>query len=264
MTTTTKIGNYSCLLTNLESNTKYYVKAYAINNTGISYGYEDIFMTLQNSILPNPEALWSFDDCTPNDFSGNNHHGRYYGNAPSCQPGIASNSSCFSNEALSYFDSPYYLPINNTAFSISFWVKFQPGTIFMPTEGTSFFNLETGLQNFSSLFFWNHYNSVNPNQSYWSVDTWEEDYGFVSLYSNTNYTGLTDGNWHHFALSCTNNTITLYMEGIVLSSFSSPSSTFHRISASPDRQKNACFDQIRFYNIALTSSQIQYIYNNHL
>ena len=40
------IGNYECEISGLESNTTYYVRAYATNSAGISYGEEKSFKTL--------------------------------------------------------------------------------------------------------------------------------------------------------------------------------------------------------------------------
>ena len=46
------VGSFTCTLVDLESNTTYYLRAYAINNIGITYGSEISFVTLQNSNLP--------------------------------------------------------------------------------------------------------------------------------------------------------------------------------------------------------------------
>jgi len=46
------VGSFTCTLTELEPNTTYYVRAYAINGVGIAYGSETSFTTLQNSNLP--------------------------------------------------------------------------------------------------------------------------------------------------------------------------------------------------------------------
>lgn len=45
-------GSFTCNLTNLEPNTTYYLKAYAINSAGIAYGSEVSFVTLQDGHLP--------------------------------------------------------------------------------------------------------------------------------------------------------------------------------------------------------------------
>lgn len=45
-------GKYSCNLTELQSNYKYYVRAYAINEVGIEYGKEISFITLKKLFLP--------------------------------------------------------------------------------------------------------------------------------------------------------------------------------------------------------------------
>ena len=46
------VGSFTCSLDELEPNTTYYLRAYAINNVGITYGSEISFVTLQNSNLP--------------------------------------------------------------------------------------------------------------------------------------------------------------------------------------------------------------------
>lgn len=46
----TAIGSFSSTLTGLDDNTTYYVKAYATNNLGISYGAEEVFSTLVDAI----------------------------------------------------------------------------------------------------------------------------------------------------------------------------------------------------------------------
>lgn len=45
-------GKYSCNLTELQSNYKYYVRAYATNEVGIEYGKEISFITLKKLFLP--------------------------------------------------------------------------------------------------------------------------------------------------------------------------------------------------------------------
>lgn len=46
------IGKYSCNLTELQSNYKYYVRAYAINKVGVEYGKEISFITLKKLLPP--------------------------------------------------------------------------------------------------------------------------------------------------------------------------------------------------------------------
>jgi Concanavalin A-like lectin/glucanases superfamily len=268
------IGEATIVPTGLSTTLKWGVKFSAkaqmqIFNRAV-LDYERIFFEREYlisqsiAILPSPEALWSFDDCTANDFSGNNHNGRFFGVSPTCQTGISSNSWFFNNNTLSYFDSPWDLAINKSSFSISFWVKFLPPTTFSSTTSSPFFTLESGdLNSFKHLHFYNRFNFSNPSLTYWAITTWQNG-GFFDLYTNTDYVGLTNGSWRHFALSCTNDIITLYLDGNALGNFLSPSTTYHRIMAQPDPQKNAGFDQIHYYNTALSATQIQYIYNNHL
>ncbi len=47
-----KSGKFSCPITGLNPETRYYVKAYAVNNAGISYGAEVMFSTLASGQLP--------------------------------------------------------------------------------------------------------------------------------------------------------------------------------------------------------------------
>ena len=48
----TGAGEFSCQLTNLEANTTYYVRAYAINSLGISYGDEMSFVAQSETTVP--------------------------------------------------------------------------------------------------------------------------------------------------------------------------------------------------------------------
>ena len=45
-------GTFNCNLTNLQPNTKYYVRAYAINSKGTAYGDEVVFTTNKTVVLP--------------------------------------------------------------------------------------------------------------------------------------------------------------------------------------------------------------------
>ena len=257
-------GSFSGSLTGLLPNTTYYVRAYATNSAGTGYGNE-VFFTSPNPTLPSLEALWSFDNCTANDFSGNNHHGIYPGGSPKCQSGINSNSSCFSNDSSDYFDTPGNLTINSSAFSVSYWVKFLPGGIVNNQPGSSaFFQIIdniTGVNN--AIRFYNYTYLTNPNQSYWTV-TYLQNGVDTHVYTNPNGSNLTNGNWHHFALTCSNGTVNYYLDGNVFLTLSSPSPIYKRIAGGLDDVKNVCLDQIRYYNVPLTPTQVQYIYNNQL
>ena len=46
------IGNFECEIKGLEPNTKYYVKAYATNSVGLSYGEQKEFVTMEKEYLP--------------------------------------------------------------------------------------------------------------------------------------------------------------------------------------------------------------------
>lgn len=52
----TGIGTFSCEIVDLEPDTKYYVRAYAINNMGVGYGDEVEFITLSGGGVDAPEG----------------------------------------------------------------------------------------------------------------------------------------------------------------------------------------------------------------
>lgn len=54
-------GSYSCELSNLSSDTKYYVCAFAQNTVDISYGEDVSFTTLNNSTYPPEVRTWTVD-----------------------------------------------------------------------------------------------------------------------------------------------------------------------------------------------------------
>ena len=56
-----EIGNFTSMITGLTPNTKYYVRAYAINASGISYGNEYSFTTLRTDsapCAPQSNSIW--------------------------------------------------------------------------------------------------------------------------------------------------------------------------------------------------------------
>jgi uncharacterized protein (TIGR02145 family) len=71
-------GSFTSLLTGLESNTTYYVRAYSINDDGITYGNEITFSTVEDLPIGGLAAYWPFNG-NANDESGNNNNGTVYG-----------------------------------------------------------------------------------------------------------------------------------------------------------------------------------------
>jgi hypothetical protein len=133
----TGAGSFSSLITGLKSNTKYYVRAYAINSTGIAYGNEVIFTTAATDLS---DGLLLYLPFTGNvgDSSGHVNDGILYGatltadrhNTPNAAYNFSTDgagSGTIANQV--YVNS---LPIYNVpSITVSVWVNlaayFWPG-----------------------------------------------------------------------------------------------------------------------------------------
>ncbi len=128
--------NFTSSITNLQQNTTYYLRAYAINNIGIAYGQEESFTTLQAfepSCLPSNLqkgllAFFPFTKGSINDFSGNKYH---LTNTSSASAGIdrGGNINCAFNfvqksgDFLKYVNPTFINDFQTLPFSISLWYK---------------------------------------------------------------------------------------------------------------------------------------------
>ncbi|MBN2610558.1 MAG: hypothetical protein JXB00_03290, partial [Bacteroidales bacterium] len=117
------VGSFSNNLTGLLPNTTYYIRAYAINNSGIAFGNELIFKTLFDSVNLNNGliAYYPFNG-NANDESGYGHNGIVNGaSLTSDKFGNLNSAYYFNGENNTISVSGFNLP--SSATTISCWVK---------------------------------------------------------------------------------------------------------------------------------------------
>ncbi|MCX6294109.1 MAG: fibronectin type III domain-containing protein [Sphingobacteriales bacterium] len=115
-------GIFISNLTGLIANTTYYVRAYATNANGTSYGNEVSFTTLNVDLVTGLVAYYPFNG-NANDESGNGNNGTVNGGVSlSTDRFGASNKAYFFNGTSGYIDIPSLNNLNYTPISYSAWI----------------------------------------------------------------------------------------------------------------------------------------------
>lgn len=118
------IGTFSANLTGLSLGTTYYVRAFATNRSGTSYGSQVSFTTISSLKLhydTNNSSCYSGTGSTLTDLSGNGNHGTLE-NSPSFSTlSPTAGGSVLSFNGTNQYISTNYKPANT--WSISIWVK---------------------------------------------------------------------------------------------------------------------------------------------
>lgn len=121
-------GSFSSSISNLTAAKTYYVKAYATNTSGIAYGNQASFTTLNNSgtIPTNGLVAYYPFNGNANDQSGNNNNGTVHGAT------LSKDRHGIANRAYLFDGIDNYIEINHSSslnlsqqISISFWAKFE-------------------------------------------------------------------------------------------------------------------------------------------
>jgi hypothetical protein len=273
LTTKTNDGTGSAtferILTNLKANTTYYVRAYAVNSIGTSYGQQIVFNTeiptnisIQDRLALGLIAYYPFSG-NANDESGNNNHGisnqviastDRKGNPNSCFL-FNGDSSNIRIEKLSSID------LGDTKFSISMWINTISIDIYIGskifTKGTNSLVISTFDNGTSGL--------PNSGLKYglgW--DSYGKNYGI--------YPDILDKNgWHFIVCVKTNSGYDYYINNKKYSlpfndmNISKSDLNFPLFLGSRTNigsSFNGYLDDIRIYNRALTQEEITYLANN--
>lgn len=114
-------GSYVSLLSGLLPNTTYYVRSYATNSIGTSYGNQITFRTLTAPVLPT-NGLVAYYPFSGNarDESINLNHGTVVGASLTTNRNGVANSAYYFDGISNYIEITGGIPITNT-FTISFW-----------------------------------------------------------------------------------------------------------------------------------------------
>ncbi|GAA4097831.1 LamG domain-containing protein [Mucilaginibacter panaciglaebae] len=209
---------------------------------------------------PNPTGLlayWSLDN-NADDLSGNHFFGTPYNTLAVGDRFGNANSAYNFNGTSSYITAPDLaafgnLRLNNTDFTLNAWVK-------VPTLGSA---MQIMAKRSSTAGGWG-----------WSITT--SGYDFFGpgggMTSSTGTTAITAGSWHMVTVTYQYSTglLTHYVDGVAAGSYSgvfpTPTSVTNglvigRDDLGPNYFFNGNLDDIRIYNKALTSTEINTIKN---
>jgi Concanavalin A-like lectin/glucanases superfamily len=254
----TGLGSFTSGLSNLSINTKYYVRAYATNNIGTSYGEELSF----TSITPIPTVLESLKqglvayypfNGNANDTSGNGNNGEIIGSSLIADRFGNSNKAYSLNGINNYIVMP-----NNSLFAaaemtISYWKK--SALVRQDTDlmygNVAEFSWQTGWSNNNFIGMQIKCNTSNGGSSAveqlntnWNNITFVIRGRQLSIYINGVLKHTLD---NLVSITCNKADYKLYIGNDIYSG-----SEFYPFS----------IDDLRLYNRALTPSEITYLANN--
>ena len=256
-------GSYTYNLSGLSPNKTYYIKAYAINSQGTSYGDEVSFKTSQ---IINPidglVAYYPFNG-NANDESGNGNNGTVYLASLTTDRFTATNKAYSFNGTGSKISIP-----DNSAFTstnqitVSAWVN---ATTTWTYNAEWIVCKETGFSSGFALGI-DQNNSIYGNGNYAAVFyTWTSTGTFV-VYKAFPSTELYS--WKHIVGTYDGTTIKLFINGVEVSS--KPLSGTILSSNNPinigaqntrsDQNFIGKIDDVRIYNKAISSSEINNLY----
>lgn len=265
--------NFTSSITNLQQNTTYYVRAYAINNIGISYGQEESFTTLQAfepSCLPSNLqngilAFFPFTKGSINDFSGNKYHLTNTTTASSSQdrngnPGCAFAFSNISGDFLHYTNPTFLNNFSYQSFSISLWCK---------TIGTRYGGAYEVL---ISRGVTNAYEPITCENGQWALGLHDckrpvFSVGGNSVWGNTPIgetdCSLVSNSWTHIVISFDGSTRKIYLNGILNKTETGSCGITNNNTGDLYLGKNytGTLDDVIIYNRILTQTEITELYN---
>jgi hypothetical protein len=266
------LGSYTSSITGLSTNSNYYVRAYATNSAGTSYGDEVSFTTLSIPLTLNNGmvAYYPFNG-NANDESGNGNNG--------VVNGATLTTDRFGNSGKAYsFDSQTdkislstLNLVDASQVSITGWFKklsnqnypFVDGVIFAQSNGCGGAD---GLRLYVG----------NENHVYWQVE-YGQCYG-TGVYNNQ--INFSDDFWHSFTATYSKSNSTynasdfkLYVDGLLIS-INNPLSNGNFINSPINNTQNSItignvnsgvdaligkIDDIRIYNRVLSQEEITYL-----
>jgi hypothetical protein len=244
------VGTFTSNITSLIPNTIYYVRAYATNSAGTSYGNEITFTTVVD-VTTGLIAFYPFNG-NANDTSGNGNNGIVNGALLTTdRNGTANSSYSFSNGnniSIPMTQLLHNLPVR----TFSCWFKMN--------------NNQNGGRIIETTYL-NGGISINNNV----LDAW---YNSGTRECNVTNTSINLINEWHFLVYTTNSNNgegKIYLDGNLVNSrtgvlFNAPQNwmnSFLRIGVGAQGEAiNGKIDDIRIYNRLLNQSEISYLFNN--
>jgi hypothetical protein len=273
-------GNYSVTLDKLSLLTKYYYKAYAINEKGITYGEEKSFFVPVNGYSSSSQvaaanlvAYWGFNGSYIDSVSkvvGTPNHAT----AVSFVPGKM--GQAVQVRSPGYINSNVTSTIANLkSFTMTCWIM-QPASLASgPTTYMPFSLNQSGYSWEQTKFFMLFDRPDNATNSYGKVGLMDQWFDNGQIWPK-----MLDGNWHQMAISFdgTSGALRIYVDGTLLSQSSTttltPQNNFGGADSftlgGPDDNASTAndwmhslsgnLDEFRVFNKVLTAAEIQSLY----
>jgi len=269
--------SFSAVLTSLDSETKYYCRAYAQNDSGISYSEVASFTTSQPGgpstdgiAVPSGLMLYfNFDSEEVKDMTDNDIEAIVIGDPAylSDTPDGKGRSLFLNGTKDQYITIPYALFDGLDHYSISFWAKdFSSGSFVsaLSTYGPSYSYLnrpKVYLQSTGKLFF----------------DTYGRNVSYQDRVFNYPFTSLQSGSWHHIAVTLEvvasrDAREYLYVDGKFIDTVNEDTCIQYtnKVQIGGDSEggypvaMTTKIDNFRIYNRTITKEEVKEIYNSEL
>ncbi|MBU6158436.1 MAG: fibronectin type III domain-containing protein [Bacteroidetes bacterium] len=252
----TGTGAFASNLTELVANTTYYVRAYATNGAGTSYGNEVSFKTLNVDITTGLVAFYPFNG-NANDESGNGNNGIVNG-ATLITDRFGSENKAYYFDAASdnIYNSTIFTSVTSS-FAISFWIN--PENFTNNPSGILETNVLGAVNGWNAFLFHTYINGA----AYCGTKA-DNISGRFILPNNTFFTKQ----WAHVVFTFENGDAKLYLNKSLIAAKSNmalPTLAWNGFQIGYNTNGRATLgtvDDIRIYNRALTQQEITYLYNN--
>lgn len=243
-------SDYSCVLTGLEPETKYYIRAYVSNDSGTNYSEQTTFTTPADpyTVSDGLLAFYNFDNQNANEAIGN-FVGVINGGVTfvnSSTPNSKGFSASFDGTGL--INIPYQILPTTGNWSVCMWVK------------TNFKSCVLFSTSYNSFQLSNNKLTLNADFYYWTYS-----------YNVDLSTALLNNSWHLVTLTANGTSFKYYIDSVLFETMTLSSFllTHNKTIIGAGSFDNAAFkpkfsgfiDNIRFYNKALTTNEISKLYN---